>query len=108
MRLIPLTQSKFAQVDDQHFDESNQDKWHYSEGYARKNPYRFVNGKRKQVHIPVHRVVAETPEGKFTDHKDGDGLNNQESNLRTSDHKQNAANMKKQPNKWYSTKPGRN
>jgi hypothetical protein len=61
MKFIPLTQNKFAQVDDKHFDELNQDKWHYSEGYARRNEYRFVKGKRKKIHLwlqPKHQCKS--------------------------------------------------
>jgi hypothetical protein len=80
MRQIPLTQGRFALVDDHWFDYLSQWKWHYDGKYARRHTPR-VNG--KQGNVLMHRVIAKTPEGKFTDHRDGDELNNLESNLRT-------------------------
>ena len=53
-------------------------------------------GKRKQ--IPMHRVIAETPDGLDTDHKDGVGLNNRRSNLRVATRSQNMHNKRMQCN----------
>jgi hypothetical protein len=96
MKLIPLSKNQFAKVDDSWFDYLNQWKWHYDGKYARRHTPR-ING--TQGNVLLHRVIAKTPKGKFTDHIDGDELNNQESNLRTCNHKQNAANQKKAKNK---------
>jgi len=96
MKYIPLSKGKFARVDDAWFDFLNQWRWHFDGRYARRHTPR-VNG--KQGNILMHRVVANTSEGKFTDHIDGDELNNQSSNLRTCNHRQNAANQKKAQNK---------
>jgi hypothetical protein len=93
MKLIPLSKGKVAQVDDHLYDFLNQFKWHFDGRYVRRH-IRLGDGKRGRVFI--HRLVAKTPEGKFTDHIDGDTLNNQESNLRICNHRQNAANQKKQ------------
>jgi len=83
MKRIPLTQGKFALVDDDIFDELNQDKW-----YALKNKRTFyaVRNVRKadgkQTSLKMHRVIIQTPSGMETDHIDHNGLNNQRSNLR--------------------------
>jgi hypothetical protein len=95
MKLIPLSKGKFAKVDDRRYDELNQRKWYFDGRYARRNVYE--NGKLVK-RILMHRVVAGTPEGVLTDHKDGDTLNNQEANLRFCDKSKNAANQKKRPN----------
>lgn len=46
----------------------------------------------------MHRVIANTPAGVFTDHVDGDTLNNQCSNLRDATNAQNLQNRGKQQN----------
>ena len=93
---IPLTQGKFALVDDDMFEYLNQWKWFayqgkYGKWYARRNegkrPFRRI--------IHMHRVVSNTSDGMETDHRDGDGLNNQRYNLRDSTHSQNIANITK-------------
>lgn len=91
MKLIPLSKGKFAQVDDWRYADLNQYKWHFDGKYAR----RHIRVKGKQENILMHRVIANTPDGLFTDHKDGDCLNNQESNLRHCTKRTNAANMRK-------------
>lgn len=98
MKLISLSQGKFAKVDDHLFDYFNQWKWHFDGKYARRNVYHYENGKRVQTHILMHRIVNRTSKGRFTDHIDGDALNNQKNNLRTCIVRQNAANMKKRAN----------
>lgn len=92
VKRIALTQGKFALVDDSVFEEINQYKWHYALGYARRN-VRLENGKRKMEFM--HRVIAGTTEGKYTDHVDGDTLNNQKENLRDVLQAQNAMNARK-------------
>jgi hypothetical protein len=92
MRLIPLTRGQFAKVDDEDFEFLSQWKWH-----ALKQPHTFyaarnvtVDGKRKTIWM--HRVVNKTPEGLLTDHKNGDGLDNQRHNLRSATHQDNMVN----------------
>jgi hypothetical protein len=55
---IPLSQGKFATVDDDMFDFLNQWKWHYApdkkgKGYAVRTP--IVNG--RQIKISMHRLI---------------------------------------------------
>ena len=40
----------------------------------------------------MHRLIIGTPDGRATDHKDSDGLNNQRVNLRICDPSQNSSN----------------
>jgi len=69
-------------VDDEDFDYLNQYHWYI--GYNGKTYYAWrgtwVNGKR--ICIYMHRLIMNTPKGKQTHHIDGDGLNNQKSNLK--------------------------
>jgi hypothetical protein len=89
MQRIPLTQNKYAFVDDEDFYFLNQWKWHYSAGYAERKIY--PNG--KQTHIQMHRVILKT--SSFVDHKNGDTLDNRKQNLRPATHSTNAMNMRK-------------
>ena len=91
MKKIPLTQGKFATVDDADFEELMQFKWTYlpsGRGYAVRREMR--DG--KQVSIPMHRQIMNPPDDKEIDHRDRDGLNNCRSNLRICNHSLNMHN----------------
>ncbi len=45
--------------------------------------------------IRMHSVIIQTPKCMQTDHRDGDGLNNQRSNLRVCTHAENTRNRGK-------------
>lgn len=92
---IELTQGKFAIVDQNDFDELNQYKWHFAGGYARRN-VRLSNGSRKIIFM--HRVIAQTPYNLFTDHINGDTLDNRKCNLRNVTKSQNNKNARKRSN----------
>lgn len=76
-------------VDDSTFKKYGHLTWHLSDtGYAvRRN--RSEGGT-----VRLHRLVANTPEGLFTDHKNHDRLDNRKSNLRVVSHAENMANYK--------------
>ncbi len=88
---IPLTQNRFAVVDDQDFEWLNQWKWFYHAGYAVRN---ITVGKKKQKMIWMHRQILDIPDGVEGDHKDRDTLNNQRFNLRPATHSENCKNRK--------------
>ena len=50
------------------------------------------SGKKRMV--MMHRIIAGTPNGFDTDHRDGDGRNNRRSNLRTATKAQNQHNAR--------------
>lgn len=100
---IPLSRGKYTIVDAKNFEWLMQWKWHYAAaGYAARKEHLGPDPikKRKYLYkvILMHRIVNNTPDGVKTDHRDGDGLNNLESNLRDSTHSQNIANHKKNSN----------
>lgn len=99
MKEIPLTQGKFAIVDDDDFEYLSQWKWHVCNGpsgtYAMRNS-KPIDGNRH--HIIMHRIINKTPEGYDTDHINGNGLDNRSSNLRTVTRSQNMWNRKKNSN----------
>jgi hypothetical protein len=90
MRIIPLTQGKFAIVDEDMFDELNQFKWFYHCGYARRNS-EYVRGQKRHA-IHMSRVVARVPNGAQCDHRSLDRCDNRRSNLRVATPSQNACN----------------
>lgn len=90
---IPLTKGKFALVDNHWFDYLNQWKWCINcQGYAVRNE--SINGKKTGRMIRMHRVIANTPEDKFTDHINGNKIDNRSRNLRVCDKSQNSQNRK--------------
>jgi hypothetical protein len=98
MKLIPLTQGRFAKVDDEDFERISALSWHVMKGrntiYAGTNVRRPGGGYSS---VGMHRMINETPPGFHTDHIDGDGLNNTRANLRTATRAQNGQN--RSPNK---------
>ena len=94
MKRIPLTQGKFALVDDEDYEYLNQFKWFASKAnkreayYALRNDY-TVNPSKQ---LWMHRIIMK-PTGKMIiDHINGDGLDNRRKNLRICTRRQNAFN----------------
>lgn len=83
---IPLTQGKFAIVDEDDYEWLSQYKWYaYKDKksktyYARRNIW---TGKKKQTAIQMHRMVmgCSPKDGKTVDHINFDGLDNRKVNL---------------------------
>lgn len=78
MKKIPLTQGKFALVDDEDYERLMQWNWQYhpsSKGVARS--------------LFMHEAILGKKEGKEIDHIDGNPLNNCRANLRHCTHSQN-------------------
>ena len=98
MKEIKLTQGKIALVDDSDHDNLIKYDW---QAYWNKKGKRFyarrtfrVNSERR-VSL-MHRFILGLTDPKVQcDHKDGDSLNNQRSNLRIATNQQNSFNRKK-------------
>lgn len=95
MKQIPLTQGKFALVDDEDYEYLNQFKWyalrHGNTYYAIRN-LQSVNGKRTS--LKMHRVILGITDPKILiDHKNKNGCDNTRNNLREASHSQNMANV---------------
>ena len=95
MKEIQLTQEKVALVDDEDFEALNQFNW-----WARKSLNTFyavgwikVDGRGATQ--TMHNIIMN---GKGIDHRDGNGLNNQKSNLRFCTQSENSMNQRKQEN----------
>jgi hypothetical protein len=94
MKRIPLSQGKFALVDDDDFEWLNQWKWRLDlkGGYAVRN----VRMGKRIPRIYMHKLILNPPKGLFTDHINHDKLDNRRSNLRMCTTSQNGANRLKQ------------
>jgi len=93
-KTIPLTQGKFAIVDDEDFINLAMNIWHYDCGYAARTTHE--NGKKKTIRM--HAVINKTPKGLHTDHINRNKLDNRKENLRTCSLSQNLRNRGKQSN----------
>jgi len=100
MKKIPLTRGGFALVDNPDYDWLNKHKW-----YAKKNNGSYTSyavrgiwmGGGKIRTERMHRTILglQAGDGRQTDHRDGNGLNNCRSNLRICSHAENKQNSRK-------------
>jgi hypothetical protein len=88
VKKIPLTQGKFALVDDEDFEFINQWKWFYLLGRAR----RSVTVDKKQYCLFMHTVIMGGVKG--VDHINGNALDNRKINLRICTPAENSWNRK--------------
>lgn len=96
MKAIILTQGKMALVDEADFGFLLQYQWHAAQvtkgiWYATR---KFRKGGKVFTEY-MHALLAKTMHLPAVDHRDGDGLNNQRSNLRPATSAQNAQNRRK-------------
>lgn len=95
MKLIPLTQNQHAMVDDDDFDYLNQFKWY---AHKKKTDNTFYARRCMYISSSLEKTITmhfDILKVKNADHIDGDGLNNQKSNLRKASYQQNNANRRK-------------
>ena len=97
MKLLPLSQGKFAKLDDEDFEKFKGFKWfaHFSKNnqafYAVRNMRVSEGGERRS--LKLHREVMGVTDPKIkVDHKYHDTLDCQKENLRACTHAENARN----------------
>lgn len=93
MKKIPLSQGKYALVDDADYELVSQYKWYYANGYAQRSEY--MGGGRKNHKVKVqqmHRLILQDQNPEMIDHKNRDALDNRRSNLRVCCRTQNRRN----------------
>lgn len=98
MKEIKLTKGFVALVDDRDYAELSRHKWQAQENgrrvYATRNGHRLGDdGKRIRTKVYMHREIMGNALF-HVDHRDGDGLNNQRSNLRLATRTENQGNVK--------------
>lgn len=84
---IPLVTKQICFIDTDDFQKVSAYKWYWNNGYA----YTHKKGET----IAMHRLILNTPKGKFTDHINGNRLDNRKQNLRIATYQQNLWNKKK-------------
>ncbi|KKK63726.1 hypothetical protein LCGC14_2991400 [marine sediment metagenome] len=94
-KLIPLTQGKYTIVDEKNYDMLSKHTW-YAKcecgiWYAVRE-IRDAEGKRTTQRM--HRYILNCPKGKDVDHKNHNGLDNRESNIRICTNSQNQQNQR--------------
>jgi hypothetical protein len=93
MKRIELTQGKVTFVDDADFEIASQIKWFAMKGKNTHYAASWFGPWKERKLLSLHRfLISPTSKSIYVDHIDGDGLNNQRSNLRQSTNKQNSAN----------------
>lgn len=82
-------------VDDEDFEEMSKYNWSCGGRYSGKvYARRVTKSKGVQKSIYMHRVLMRPEPGMLIDHIDGNTLNNQKSNLRVCNHRENIRNGK--------------
>lgn len=85
-REIPLTRGFVAIVDDDDYVVLSQHKWCFDGDYAMRRPTWKGKG------IYMHRIIANAPADRLTDHINGNKLDNRRVNLRFATNKENVRN----------------
>lgn len=90
---IPLTRGRHAVIDSDDYELLGSYRWSSTKtGYAFRTKKRILEGNTWAIFM--HRIIAKTPEGMFTDHINGITSDNRKSNLRVCSHAENMKNMK--------------
>ena len=95
VKQIPLTQGKFALVDDEDYDFLMQWKWSVSGKYAGRGVWFGHKFKPKSKMILMHWEILGRKDGCHIDHKNHNTLDNRRSNLRHCTISQNQQNRTK-------------
>lgn len=95
MKEIPLTRGMVALVDDEDYEMLAQYRWCVKACGSRLfYAVRALAGNGGKQHVVMHRVLLNPLPGFDVDHVDGNGLNNQRSNMRVATRQQNIANKR--------------
>ena len=101
MKRIPLTQGKYALVDDSDYEWLNQYKWFAHKEYNTWYAVRSVSRNGIHTIIRMHRVIMGLNPGdpRHVDHRNHNGLDNRQDKLRICTNSQNRCNQIPQKNR---------
>lgn len=107
MKSIELSKGYVALVDDEDFEYLNVFSW-YTQTFPHTEIMYASRTQTKPIRkcIKMHRLILNPLENEMVDHIDGNGLNNQKSNLRLVNNQRNLQNSKPYKNKKYSNYKG--
>lgn len=94
MKLIPLTQGKFATVDEDDFERVNQFKWYACFQRGRWYALRMIRTGEYRKPTSMHGFILGSKGGREIDHKSRNGLDNRRQNLRFATRSLNNANQR--------------
>lgn len=104
--IVPLTQGRYAEIDDLDAQLANSHKWHaiYIKSNQSNRWYAgtWVDDKR----VYLHRYLMEPEKGQQVDHKNGNGLDCRRGNMRLCTNQQNSWNARKHGCKCHSDLKG--
>ena len=97
LRTIELTKGYVTLVDDEDYEWLSEHKWYVSNYSKNNTQYAKRNTKKceseKQRTMRMHRLIMNCSLDMMVDHIDGNGLNNQRSNLRLATRSENGRNQ---------------
>lgn len=98
MKTVRVGKLHSALVDDEDFDKVSKIRWHITN--SGKVKYARNRDSKRGLNTHMHRLILGLPTGgsQIVDHKDGNGLNNQKSNLRICTPSQNMHNISRKSN----------
>ena len=97
MKKLPLSQGKFALVDDDDFKRMNKHKWCCTNNRGTFYAIRTLNAtakRPKRKTFFLHREILRAKKGQTVDHRNGNGLDNRKRNIRICTQQQNTFNKR--------------
>jgi hypothetical protein len=92
---IKITQGKVAIVDDEDFEYLSKFKWYASSWKGKIYAKTGLWVGKRNIHVPMHRMIMKANQDEVIDHINGNGLDNRRINLRSCDRQKNQFNQKK-------------
>ena len=93
MRVITLSQGKFAAINEADWEKVKGYKWYADRRNGNHWYARSHDSQQKIVYL--HRLIMEPPDGMVVDHRNGNGLDCRRSNMRVCTHQENMRNRRK-------------
>lgn len=99
-RLIPLTKGYSATISGHRWGELSRFTWAVTDdkGHGRRYAFRYASAAERKAGAPrrikMHRHILQAPQGMAVDHRNHDGLDNRDENIRLCTHADNKRNVR--------------